>query len=162
MGSDGASNMLGKKAGLAALIKKDHPEIISVHCLCHRLELAFRDVLKHFKSYEKMMTLLVGIYYFYKRSYKQKQGLLNVSKVLGVKSTLPPKVTGTRWLPHVSRSINNLIKSFRPYEMHLSSSSHQNPKAEGLAKLLVNKEMLAFMLLLQVQFKYMSFIVSFM
>lgn len=47
MGSDGASNMVGTKSGLLALIKKDlNGEFFNVHCLCHRLELAFRDVLK--------------------------------------------------------------------------------------------------------------------
>lgn len=42
-GCDGASNMFGKKNGLVALIKRNHPKIIAVNCLAHRLELDFRD-----------------------------------------------------------------------------------------------------------------------
>ena len=47
IGSDGASNMVGKKGGLAALLRREvNPEIINLHCFAHRMELAFRDVLK--------------------------------------------------------------------------------------------------------------------
>jgi hypothetical protein len=35
--------MLGMKIGLATLLKADHPEFVAVHCLSHRLELAFKD-----------------------------------------------------------------------------------------------------------------------
>lgn len=51
MGSDGASNMVGKRSGLAILLQQDiNDEIINMHCFAHRLELAFRDVLKKNKS----------------------------------------------------------------------------------------------------------------
>lgn len=47
MGSNGASNMVGKRSGLAILLQQDiNDEIINMHCFAHRLELAFRDVLK--------------------------------------------------------------------------------------------------------------------
>jgi hypothetical protein len=36
LGSDGAAVMVGKKSGVAALLKENHPSIISVHCLAHR------------------------------------------------------------------------------------------------------------------------------
>ena len=44
--SDGASNMTGSKNGLIALLKNDYPGILGIHCLGHRLELAFRLLLK--------------------------------------------------------------------------------------------------------------------
>lgn len=74
MGSDGASNMVGKRSGLATLLRQDiNDEIINVHCFAHRLELAFRDVLKKKKLFDKLMTLLIGLYYFYMKSYKNKE-----------------------------------------------------------------------------------------
>lgn len=128
MGSDGASNMVGTKSRLLALIKKDlNGEFFNVHCLCHRLELAFRDVLKKFKLYDKLMTLLIGLYYFYKKSHNNKKGLLNTFSALEIKGILPPRVTGTRWLPHLSRGLVSL-RNFKAYEAHLSTLSHGNPK----------------------------------
>ena len=74
-GCDGASNMMGKNSGLVALLKVEHPEIIGIHCLAHRLELAFKDVFKNDKLYLKLTTLLLGLYYFYKNSTKQRKNL---------------------------------------------------------------------------------------
>lgn len=149
MGSDGAANMMGRKKGLAKLMKDDNPEMISIHCLCHRLELAFRDAFKSAKLYEKLLTLMIGLHYFYKRSPKQKKGLLEAIKVVGIKGLLPPKVTGTRWLGHISNGIDSLCRTYTAYDVHLSTASHGNAKAEGLAKLLLNRELMAFVLLLQ-------------
>ena len=72
---DGASNMMGKNSGLVALLKVEHPEIIGIHCLAHRLELAFKDVFKNDKLYLKLTTLLLRQYYFYKNSTKQRKNL---------------------------------------------------------------------------------------
>ena len=50
LGSDGASNMTGKKGELATLLKLDvNRELLNVHCFAHRLELAFRYCLKKYK-----------------------------------------------------------------------------------------------------------------
>ena len=86
MGSDGASNMTGRNSGLAVRLRERFPEMFSVHCLCHRLELAFKDAMvqkpggpkakkQNYPVYEKMMTMLTGIFYLYKKSHKQKKGI---------------------------------------------------------------------------------------
>lgn len=41
--SDGASVMLGKKAGVYAKLKAKYPDIVGWHCLNHRLELSVGD-----------------------------------------------------------------------------------------------------------------------
>lgn len=149
MGSDGASNMVGRKGGLSALLRNElNSELVNVHCYAHRLELAFRDVLKKNKLYEKLMTLLVGLYYFYTNQYKNKKGLLKSIEIYG--GILPTKVTGTRWMPHLSRGIQGLFRTFKTYESHLATASHGNPKAEGLAKILTSKSFICFATFLQV------------
>jgi hypothetical protein len=143
LGSDGASNMTGKKGGLATLLKLDvNRELLNVHCFAHRLELAFRDCLKS-TNYEKLMTLLIGLYYFYTKSHNNKTRLLE-SIAAHKQCVLPKKVTGTRWLPHLSRGIDALFKTFRAFEGQLSSNSHDNAKAEGLCKILISKDLICF------------------
>ena len=95
MGSDGASNMTGVHNGLSTRLRQVFPEMMQIHCLNHRLELAFRDVMKTNKQYEKLMTLLTGLHYFY-QYHKQKQGLLETFKAVDIKGVLPAKVIGTR------------------------------------------------------------------
>lgn len=93
LGSDSAFNMTGKKGGLATLLKQNvNSELINVHCFAHRLELAFRDVLKKNKLYEKLMTLLIGLYYFYKKYHKNKQKLLESITITKTKGFIPGKV----------------------------------------------------------------------
>lgn len=64
------------------LLQKDFPELLACHCLAHRLELSFRDVVKADKKYERLSTLLLGIFYFYKRSPKQRKNLRHTFEVL--------------------------------------------------------------------------------
>lgn len=80
-GCDGASNMMGKHNGLVALLQKDYTEIIGVHCLAHRLELAYKDAVKNDPVYTRLTTLLLGLYYFYKNSSKQRKNLRECMKV---------------------------------------------------------------------------------
>lgn len=158
MGSDGASNMTGLRSGLSTLMREQlNPEMVNVHCFCHRLELAFRDVVKKIKLYDKLMTLLIGLYYFYKKSHKNKQGLRLSIEATG-KGVYPTKVTGTRWLPHLFRAICALMKTYNALEAHLATASHGNAKGEGLYKLMVDKQLMAFVLFLYVSIRPQMYI----
>lgn len=68
------ADMMVLKTGLITLIWNDHLEIIGVHCLEHRLELAFKDVFKSEKLYMQLTTLLLGLTIFHKDSpYKWRK-----------------------------------------------------------------------------------------
>ena len=118
--------------------------MIGIHCLAHRLELAFKDVIKGEKSFEQLTTLLLGISYLYKRSPKQRKLLRKSFKVVKVKGTLPRRVGGSRWMPHMKRALTTLFSGYRGYIAHLENQSHSLPKAEGLAKLMSNYNMMVF------------------
>lgn len=147
--SDGASNMTGAKNGLVAKLKEVHPEQIGVHCIAHSLELAFRDVFKKDKMYSQLSTLLLGLFYFYKNSSKQRKCLRECIKVLGINGTVPHKINSTRWLPHMKRAMENLFRTFQAFLSQLQNASHVNPKAEGLARVLCNLQILAFASILE-------------
>ncbi|XP_062618557.1 zinc finger protein 862-like [Saccostrea cucullata] len=135
-GSDGASNMMGRKNGLISLIQREHSEVIGVHCLAHRMELAFKDVFRNDKNYVQLSTLLLGLFYFYKNSAKQKKNLRECMRVLDVKGTMPHRVGGSRWLPHLKKALETLFRTYPAFISHLDTTSHQNAKAGGIAKLL--------------------------
>lgn len=146
--------ILGNKTGLATRLREKWPHLVTNHCLAHRLELAFKDSLKStFKAlYEKLMTLLLGLYYLYRKSPKQKKALKRFFKILNINQILPSRVGGTRWLPHVARAINGFIKGYRAIRLQLESASHNNAKAEGLAKLARDGSIISYMLILKVIF----------
>ena len=43
---DGAGNMLGKRSGVVARIKRVQPKAIETHCCCHSLNLSVKDATK--------------------------------------------------------------------------------------------------------------------
>lgn len=66
------------------------------------------------------------------------------------KGLLPCTVTGTRWIGHLARGLNVLIRTYEIFTSHLSTISHQNAKAEGLAKIMLSKDLVCLMLFLNV------------
>jgi len=44
--TDGAGAMIGRHNGMVAIIKREVPDLINIHCVCHRLALACADASK--------------------------------------------------------------------------------------------------------------------
>ena len=65
LGSDGASVMLGKKGGVAALLKARVPFMIANHCVAHRLALACGQASNEVPYLLKFKAVLGQLYHFY-------------------------------------------------------------------------------------------------
>lgn len=57
-GADGAAVMLGKKGGVAKLLKDRVPDLIEIHCFAHKLELSVKDAMKNTYFSSVVDTLL--------------------------------------------------------------------------------------------------------
>ena len=101
--------MTGHRNGLIALLQKEQPSVIVVHCFAHRLELAFKDAPKSNSLHEKVAaTLLMGLYYFYHKSTVNRSMLERCSNSLQRKVCIPTQVGGTRWVgPGSNRNFRN-------------------------------------------------------
>lgn len=108
-GADGASVNLGKKAGLAALLKKDVPHLVEFHCMPHRLELALLELQNSCKSVEDVYNVLYLIWNTYHYSPKSVRALKSIADELETNILKPTNVKGTRWLPHVSRALKVFV-----------------------------------------------------
>ncbi|XP_052274966.1 zinc finger protein 862-like isoform X2 [Dreissena polymorpha] len=149
--SDGAANMMGIHSGVSSLLKKDWPHLVVTHCVAHRLELAFKDAMKKCapKNYEKLTSLLMGLFYLFRRSPKQKKGLERAAEALHMKMLLPTRIGGTRWLPHFEKALNIFSRGYKLFLYQLENASHQNAKAEGLAKMMRDGNLILYMLSLK-------------
>ena len=96
LGCDGAAVTMDKANGVAAQLRKLQPLLLTIHCFAHRLELACKDTTKECDLYTKSMTMLMGLYYFYKRSALQRQTLVECFHVLGQNVCIPTRIGGTR------------------------------------------------------------------
>lgn len=54
--------MVGKNNGVAALLKRENPRLINVHCICHRLALACGDSNNEVEYMLTIERLLVQLY----------------------------------------------------------------------------------------------------
>ena len=121
---DGASVMMGSKAGVGALLRAEQPSLLSIHCMAHRLELALKDSTKKMKLYDKTVNVLaMGIYYFYHNSGLNRSMLVrSYNATIGDKKDellVPTRVGGTRWIGHTLRALVNLTTSYKYIVQHL-------------------------------------------
>lgn len=84
MGSDGASVNIGKKGGVAALLRREVPHMIDFHCLPHRLELALLEMQKSCKLVSTIYDVLQLIWKTYHFSPKSMRELQSIGTELGV------------------------------------------------------------------------------
>lgn len=147
--TDGAANMMGKKKGFTSLLKRQNQDIVVTHCLAHRLELAVKGAVKDLQSKrnDKAMTLLLGLFYFYKKSAKQREGLKQTCQELGVHCVFPTRVGGTRWVPHTILAIETFLRGYKAICGQLDKATA--PKASGFSKLAKNVDVLSFIIMLK-------------
>ena len=129
MGTDGASVMQGKKGGVVALFRQElqKPYIQAIHCNAHKLELAYKDGAKTVLLFQNVDSLLLNLYYFYKKSPLNRSMLKRSFNSSGIKRTrLPTRVGGTRWLPHIQRALENLLFGYKPVMQHLEQVKQSN------------------------------------
>ena len=75
LGTDGANVMTGKHNSVSALLKRDVPSLVSIHCIAHKLELGFQDTVKEVKE------MLQGIWKHYKYSCKALHELKELTRL---------------------------------------------------------------------------------
>ncbi|XP_053399135.1 zinc finger protein 862-like [Mercenaria mercenaria] len=128
VGCDGASVMLGKNTGAVQRIRKhtDRPWLLGVHCSGHKLELAYKNMVKSKISlYDKVENFLLSVYYFYRNSNLNRAMLKESFKSLGINVVLPTRVGGTRWISHLKLAVGCYLKGYKAISQHLSQL--QNP-----------------------------------
>ena len=119
LGSDGASVMQGKRGGVIALLKEKQPAVVGVHCMAHRLELAFKTAVKSDKQVGKMEQLLMNLYVFYHKSPLNRSMLKRSFAASDTNELIPTRIGGTRWVPHIQRAIDHVIQGYGPLVQHL-------------------------------------------
>ena len=63
--SDGASVMLGRKAGVVTQLSAKYPRLFTWHCLNHRLELSVHDAVREITAINHFKAFICSIYSIY-------------------------------------------------------------------------------------------------
>ena len=62
IGSDGASVMTGHENGVAAILKRENPYLIAIHCVAHKLALATSQAAANISTVVQYCKTLSAIY----------------------------------------------------------------------------------------------------
>ncbi|EZA46496.1 hypothetical protein X777_00099 [Ooceraea biroi] len=98
LATDGASVMIGKKAGVVTKIREKIPGLFTWHCMSHRLELSINDVRKDVGGVNRFISFMDKLYSFYSMSPKNARALHEISVALGLQFNKIGRVLGIRWL----------------------------------------------------------------
>ena len=134
LGSDGASVMLAKNNGVIALLQAIQLSMIAVHCSGHRLELAFKDMIKKVANADKVVTLLSGLYYMYRNSALNRTNLKNAYRCLGSKILIPTCIGGSRCVSHTHRTLNNFLQGYPAIRLHLEQLAASEERSDSKSK----------------------------
>ena len=121
---DGASVMLGCRAGVGALLQHDAPSLLTFHCMAHRLELALKDMCSEVNLFDKTVNVLLsGVYAFYHKSTLNRAMLKRCFEALKGNGSgallIPLRVGGTRWVGHTYAALTNLVGSYSYIVNHM-------------------------------------------
>ncbi len=74
---------MGCHNGIGARLQRNQPLLTSVHCMAHRLELAFKKVIQDNEAQLKVLEFLESIYKFYRNSSLNRSMLRQCSSAFG-------------------------------------------------------------------------------
>ena len=133
---DGASNMQGKRKGLATQIKRDNPAALSVHCFAHCLNLCLQDAGRQITLLRNALDLVKEISklirFSPKRSHLFNTKLLQTEQTgVSIKPLCP-----TRWTARTA-SINAVLLDYSILmdlmdEIHRTTHDEYGLKAGGI------------------------------
>ena len=82
LGTVGASVMTGHLRGVTTLMRYENPHCISLHCVCHRLNLALSQACKNVPEMETLTTIITAIYNYVSQSAKRADRLKSLIELL--------------------------------------------------------------------------------
>ena len=121
--TDGASVMLGRKYGVATTLARKFPNIITWHCLNHRLELAVSDAIRKNKAVNHFQIFFDKLYSIYSRSPKNKRKLSECSKEIDIQLQKIGRIFSVRWVASSYRTVAAVWNNFKPLCLHFEHAS---------------------------------------
>ena len=130
LGRYGASVMTGHKGGVSALIKKENPMLVNVHCLAHQLALCMSQAASDIAKLKNYQQIITDTYYYFRKSAKRSQGLKKVQEVLESDVLKIKEAHSVRWF-----SFYNALYAIYHSWVHLLHILHhmqnQMPRPKG-------------------------------
>ncbi|KAL2095659.1 hypothetical protein ACEWY4_007807 [Coilia grayii] len=121
--TDGAAVLTGKNTGLIARLKSDFPNIQSVHCLAHRLELAVHDALKAVAGCSHFEIFISKLYALYHQSAKNARLLEEAAADLNMQVLRIGQIFSIRWVASSFNTVKAVWNNYPALARHFQTAS---------------------------------------
>ena len=126
--SDGAAVMLGKRNGVAKLLKNFVPHVIEQHCVAHREDLGIDDAWSKVSLMQDIETLVRTVYTMFRRSSVKKQGLQAIAQASGHNLISFQAIHDVRWLSR-HFAIQALVRNYDVFLDYCKEQGARDPVA---------------------------------
>ena len=141
--------MVGRRAGVATLLKGKNPQIVAIHCVAHRLALAVAQAGDAVPYIKRFKVLLHNLFSFYDNSPVSTAGLRSIQRILDDPSLKLKQAKDHRWLSHESacQTLRCTLPSVFA-SLQREASERGEPMADGLYRRMANYKCMATLFLL--------------
>ena len=131
LGTDGASVMVGCRAGLGVKLKEMNNKMVQVHCVAHRLNLAASQAGKDIPYMQDFHRYIQLLYRFFADSQVRYDKLRELQSLLHGEVKQVPEGTSVRWLS-IESAVKMIFSHFDAITMALEDDKDKTGKAAGL------------------------------
>lgn len=129
--TDNASSMVGRKSGVATLLKKKIPHIFHIGCVCHSINLINSSSLKCIPH--EVEQLLKNIYNYFKSS-KRQSDYKDLQSIFDVPEHRLLRLSDTRWLSFESVS-NRILEQWSVLQHYFIREQFEEKCSKKLEKI---------------------------
>ena len=137
--------LTGKASGLVVRLKNKFPNVQSVHCLAHKLELSIKDALKEVGGTNQFEICISHLYSLYNQSTRNSRLLKEAAAELNMEILKIGQIFTIRWVASSFKTVKAVWKDFPALALHFKTSSEnashndlERQKYKGLLKHLTN------------------------
>ena len=145
-GSGGASAMSSNKEGVAGKLKRLNPNIISVHCIAHKLQLCVSQAAEKVKFLKEFQEMLTSMFYHFKKSALRTEKLKAVQEVLNEPQLKYKGIHQVRWLSFY-KALETLYLTWDSlvtyFEQEVENKQDKDGKLKGYIKKLTQFDFVA-------------------
>jgi len=120
---DGASIMLGNKAGVYTKMKQQFPNLIGWHCFNYRLELSVNDAIKACTEVNHFKIFMQKLYNLYSASPQNRRCLESVAAEVGVALLKIGRALDVRWAASSFRTVQAVWVSYLALYIHFCQAA---------------------------------------
>lgn len=144
--TDGAATMVGKQSGVLTRLKTLYPDVVTWHCMCHRIKLAVSYAVKEINAVNHVKIFMDKLYSIYSTSPKAQRDLEKCAAELNTELRKTGRVLSTRWAASSYHTLKAVWSNFAPLHKFFSdestAASSKKSMHKGVADTLASYEFL--------------------